>query len=861
MQIYSLEEVQQATREYFKGDELATNIWIKKYCLKNENRELLELTPDDMHKRLAKELSRIELKYPNPVSENEIYELLKDFKYIILGGSPMEGIGNNYKIQSLSNCYVIGNDEDSYGSIFKIDEEQTHIMRRRGGVGSDLSHLRPKGATTTCAAMTSTGIVPFAERYSNSTRETAQNGRRGARMLSLSVIHPDAEDFVDAKLEEGKITGANISVKITDEFMQCVREDKDFIQRSPIDSDLSKFSDCYDLNHFNYNVLYKLKNNSGEVCYIKHIESKKLWNKIIHNAWKSAEPGVLFIDQIQRESPSDCYGKAWETVSSNPCGEIPMNPYSSCILTSLNLYSYVNMPFTETANFDFDLFTEDIRIAQRLIDDIVDLEIEKIDQILAKVHSDPEAEDTKFREIALWTKIREKIVEGRRTGLGITAEGDMLAALGLRYGTEEATEFAVSVHKTLAVESYRSSIEMAKERGSFPIWDYEKEKDNPFIERVISELCDEHSFDYGFYGRRNIANLTIAPTGTVSLMTQTTSGVEPLFRPFYKRRTKIDDKTKATFIDSTGDAWQEYFVLHSKFVEWYDINWYKTSVKLFDLDYHKPIEDYSEAELEKLFEKSPYYGATANDIDWKASVTMQGAVQKWIDHSISKTVNVPESATVEQIDQIYREAHRAGCKGVTVYRDNCRSGVLVSEDKKKEEIFDYEDGYKRPQTIECDIYHKTALKQNWMVIVGKIDRKPYEIFNIKDVDNHIFPYKIENGTITKIKSETYRLEGYMGDKKYSIDNIIPLMSPDEGVNTRKYSSMLRHRIHPKYIVEQIKKYATIVSFDKVIQRVLETYVKTEDIKRESEKCPECGTVLIQQEGCKHCDNCGYSRCG
>lgn len=859
MNIFSKEEVKEATLRYFEGDTLATDVWIKKYCLKDSKGNLLEKTPDDMHRRLAKEFARIESKYSNPLSEQEIYELLKDFKYIVPQGSPMYGIGNNYSITSLSNCFVIGSNDqaDSYGSIMRSDEEQVQLMKRRGGVGQDMSHLRPSGALANNAVLGGdTGMTLYMERYSSSTREVAQDGRRGALMLSTTIKHPDADRFIDAKIDTGKVTGANISVRITDAFMKAVEVNGDYIQSFPVNLDITLDSGIH-AQDLKYGKLTK-----GALGYYKKVKARDLWIKIIKNAWQSAEPGVLFWDTIRKESPAKGYGSEWEEVSTNPCGEIPLNPYDSCRLIAINLYSYVENPFTDKAVFNAPLFEKHARIAQRLMDDLVDLEIEKIDKQLAKIAADPESEDLKRVERELWEKIREKAVQGRRTGLGVTAEGDMLAALGLRYGSPKAIDFAVNVHMALAVNSYISSIDMAEERGAFPIWDYEKDNSD-FIQRIykaITAISPDHAMKWRFKGRRNIANLTIAPTGTVSLMTQTTSGVEPLFMAYHKRRTKVNDKSKATFIDEVGDGWIEYFVMHPKFIKWFEVNyWDKSNDHLGVSSPKEWLENCHESILEKYFKESPYYKATANDVDWKASVTMQGAIQKWVDHSISKTVNVPESTTVEQVDEIYREAYNTGCKGCTIYRDGSRSGVLVSIKEEKTDKFEYSKAFKRPKVTECDIYHKTALKESWMVLVGKVDGNPYEIFAIKDVESHVFPKNIEKGTITKIKSKTYRLDGISQGKHHSIENIILLMSEDERVSTRKYSSMLRHGMAPKFIREQIQEFATIVSFDKVVERVLGNYIKEHEDKP---KCPECGGSNYHAvDGCFKCEDCGYAHCG
>lgn len=866
--MYSKEFVKAETLKYFDGDELATDVWIKKYCLKNNFGELLEKSPEDMHRRLAREFARVEKTYPDSMTENEIFDLLDRFKYIIPGGSQMSGIGNDLTRTSLSNCFVIESPIDSYGGIMKTDEEQIQIMKRRGGVGHDISTLRPSGAVANNSILGSiAGSTLYMERYSNSTREVAQDGRRGALMLSMDVRHPDVDKFIDAKLEHGRVTGANISVRVSDEFMEAVKKDEDFIQVFPIDYDINShvaFSESLYNNLIEYDKLYHLKyknDEEGECCYAKRISARKLWDKIIKNAWQSAEPGVLFWDNILKESVANCYGIEWKETSTNPCGEIPLCPFDSCRLTSVNLYSFVINPFTVSAYFDFKKFKEVVKKAQRMMDDLIDLEIEKIDKIIDKIKSDPEPDYIKYTELNLWIKIKEKAILGRRTGLGITAEGDMLAALGLRYGSPEANEFCEEVHRQFALASYKSSIELAKERGHFPIWDYEKEKENPFLKRIILNGGNFLHSDYRKFGRRNISNLTIAPNGTISLMTQTTSGIEPLFMPFYKRRTKIDDKSKATFIDEVGDGWLEYFVLHPKFVEWFGINYLNHREGFLKNKTAKEyLETCNEELLQKYFEESPYYGATANDIDWRASVEMQGRVQKWIDHSISKTVNLPNNSSVEIVKELYETAYSSGCKGTTIYRDGCRSGVLISsKEEKKENKFTYNSAFKRPVSVECDIYHKTALKQNWMVLIGKVNGNPYEIFVIKDVENHVIPYKVESGIITKIKSKTYELTVKTPGKTYHIDNIVDFMSEDERMSTRKYSSMLRHGMHPRYIIEQIDEFASITSFDKVVQRVLKNYVED---KEEEIKCPECGSTNYHAEsGCYSCPDCGYAKCG
>ena len=699
---YTQDEAFQSSLEYFKGDELAARVWVNKYALKDSYGNIFEKNPDDMHRRLAREIARIDNRYPNPLSEDAIFEVLRDFKYIVPQGGPMTGIGNDFQIASLSNCFVIGNEgpSDSYGGVMKIDQEQVQLMKRRGGVGHDLSHIRPKGSPVKNSALTSTGIVPFMERYSNSTREVAQDGRRGALMLSVSINHPDSESFIDAKMTEGKVTGANVSVKIDDEFMRAVINDEEYVQKYPV---------------FSENPMYT-----------KTIKARDLWNKIVHNAWKSAEPGILFWDTIIRESVPDCYADlGYRTVSTNPCGEIPLCPYDSCRLLAINLYSYVQHPFSKDARFDFPLFKEHVAIAQRIMDDIIDLELEKIDAILAKIHADPESDELKGVEIRLWEKIKQKANEGRRTGVGITAEGDMLAALGLRYGSDEAIDFAVEVQKTLAVEAYRASVYLAKDRGSFKIYDTRREENNPFILRLKEAAPDMYA-DMVKYGRRNIACLTIAPTGTTSLMTQTTSGIEPVFLPVYKRRRKVnpnDQNVHIDFVDESGDSYEEFIVFHHKFAEWMRVNGYDTA------------KNYTNEEVDQLVQQSPYYKATSNDIDWVAKVRMQGQVQKWVDHSISVTVNLPSDVTEELVGKLYIEAWKSGCKGCTVYRDGSRAGVLVSNKDKKPEVQE-EMPSKRPIELDADVVRFQNNKEKWIAFIGLYNGRPYEIFTGIADDDH-----------------------------------------------------------------------------------------------------------------------------
>ena len=724
---YTFDEAFKASLDYFTGDELAAKVWVNKYALKDAFGNIYEESPNDMHHRLASEIARVEKKYPNPLSEQELFDLFDHFRYIVPQGSPMTGIGNDYQIASLSNCFVIGLDgqADSYGAIIRIDEEQVQLMKRRGGVGHDLSHIRPKGSPVKNSALTSTGLVPFMERYSNSTREVAQDGRRGALMLSVSIKHPDSEAFIDAKMTEGKVTGANVSVKIDDDFMNAAVNGGTYKQQYPIDSD--------------------------SPVYVKDIDASGLWKKIIHNAWKSAEPGVLFWDTILRESVPDCYADlGFRTVSTNPCGEIPLCPYDSCRLLAINLYSYVVNPFTPDAYFDYDLFKKHVGLAQRIMDDIIDLESEKIEMILAKIDSDPESMEVRQTERHLWEKIQRKTLQGRRTGVGITAEGDMIAALGLRYGTEEATDCAELIQKTLALAAYRSSVMLAKERGAFEIFDAKREEKNPFINR-LREADPALYEDMLKYGRRNIACLTIAPTGTTSLMTQTTSGIEPVFLPVYKRRRKVnpnDSEARVDFVDETGDAFEEYIVFHHKFVTWMQANGYSASKK------------YTQEEVEELVAKSPYYKATSNDVDWLQKVRMQGRIQKWVDHSISVTINLPNDVSEELVDSLYVEAWRCGCKGCTVYRDGSRSGVLIATDKKKKK----EDCNcmqppvivsTRPRELDADVVKFQNNREKWIAFVGLLNGRPYEIFTgLADDDEGIMlPKNVSKGTIIKSYDE------------------------------------------------------------------------------------------------------------
>ncbi len=850
------EEVLEKSLSYFNGDDLAAQVWVDKYCLRNNNGDLLESSPRDMHERLASEFHRIELKYPNPLGKDVILTLLDGFKYLIPGGSPMAGIGNNYLISSLSNCFVIHNNYDHYGSIFVTDEEQVQIMKRRGGVGHDLSMLRPSGSNTSNSAKSATGVVSFMKRYSNSTGEVAQVGRRGALMLSLSIKHPDAENFIKSKQDRVSIVYANISLRITNDFMKAVIEDSDFYQTFPIDmSDermLMEFGDLQ-FEEIPYDVLIEGKTRN---TFLKKVRARRLWNMLVESAWCHAEPGVLFWDKIINESPARGYGENWKEKSTNPCGELPLPEYDSCRLMALNLYSYVVNPFDKNSYFDFEKFKIDVRNSQRLMDDLVDLEIEKIELIISKIKNDPEPDYYKRVEFNLWNKILSKTKRGRRTGLGVTAEGDMLAALGMTYGSDQSIEFTEKVHKTLAIESYISSIILASERGCFVDWKLDNDSHSEFLQRLIPELPEKFIKMYKSTGRRNIGNLTIAPTGSVSILTQTTSGIEPVFLIHYKRRRKISpDATIYDYKDEVGDKWLEYNVFHHKFIEWFDKNWYKLDVKWFDIDHKPELETLSDDQIQKIILKSPYNNSTSKDVNWLSKVKMQGVIQKWVDHSISVTVNFPKDTPVEVVEKIYITAWESGCKGCTIYRDGSRSGVLV---KKESKNFEYQDSVKRPEVLTCDIHRLTALKQKWVVLVGLYDGKPFEIFTLRDIENYTFPEKITKGIIKKERKRVYSLTGVYNGKEYYIDDISKYMTDNESVDTRKYSLMLRSRIHPKYIVEQIDKYATITSFDKAISRVLKLYLNGHS---SNDTCEKCGSKLEFVEGCLVCKNCGFSKCG
>lgn len=846
---YTYNEAFEASKKYFEGDELAARVWATKYALKDSQGNYFELTPDDMHRRIAREIARIEKKYKNPMDEQLLFDLMSHFRYLVPQGSPMAGIGNNLQVGSLSNCFVIGlkGEPDSYGGIIKIDEEQVQLMKRRGGVGHDLSHLRPKGAEVKNSALTSTGLVPFMERYSNSTREVAQDGRRGALMLTVSVKHPDSEAFVDAKMTEGKITGANVSLKIDDAFMQAAIEGKEYTQQYPIHAEKPKYS--------------------------QKIDATTFWNKIIHNAWQSAEPGVLFWDTIIRESLPDCYADlGFKTVSTNPCGEIPLCPYDSCRLLAINLYSYVENPFTPNAKFNFSKFKEHVMYAQRMMDDIIDLEMEKIETIIAKIEADPETDEVKATELNLWKKIKDKTSQGRRTGVGTTAEGDMIAAMGLTYGTEEATKFSVEVHKTLALAAYRSSVMLASERGAFPVFDYKREANNPFMNRL--KEADPELYELMVkYGRRNIACLTIAPTGTTSILTQTTSGIEPVFLPVYKRRRKVnanDKEVRVDFVDESGDAFEEYVVYHPKFITWMNINGIEVK------------DNYTQEQIDEIVAKSPYYKATSNDVDWLNKVKMQGAVQKWVDHSISVTINLPNDVSEEMVNKLYVEAWKSGCKGCTVYRDGSRSGVLISLKNEKKKTTENaepnpadENGFvthKRPIELDADVVRFQNNKEKWIAFIGLIDGKPYEIFTgIADDDEGIFcPKSVSKGKIIKVIDEN-------GQKRYdfqfvnkrgfktTIEGLSEKFNPEFWNYAKLISGVLRYRMPIAQVLKLVGSLEldnqSINTWKVGVERALKKYLPNGE-KASGQTCPNCGQEsLVYQEGCLICTNCGTSRCG
>jgi ribonucleoside-diphosphate reductase alpha chain len=836
-QTYTFDEAYRSSLEYFNGDELAARVWANKYALKDSYGNLFEKKPDDMHRRLAKEIARIESYYSNPLEEDTIYELLKGFKYIVPQGGPMAGIGNPYQIASLSNCFVIGNKQeaDSYGGIMKTDQEQVQLMKRRGGVGHDLSHIRPAGTPVMNSALTSTGVVPFMERFSNSTREVAQDGRRGALMLTISIKHPDAESFIDAKLETGKVTGANVSVKIDNEFMEAVINNKPYVQQFPIDAKSPDFKQT--------------------------IDARKLWQKIIHNAWRSAEPGMLFWDTIINESVADSYAdKSFQTLSTNPCGEIPLCSYDSCRLLAINLFSYVQQPFTDKAKFNFSKFKHHIHYAQRIMDDIIDIEVEKIDAITKKIENDPEDFEIKRVEYNLWQNIRTKAMEGRRTGVGITAEGDMLAALGLTYGSENAIDFSEEIHKTIALEAYRSSVELAKERGAFEIYEAEKEKNNPLINRIKHE--DEQLYqDMTQHGRRNISLLTIAPTGTTSLMTQTSSGIEPVFRPVYKRRRKVnpsDTKSNVKYIDDVGDSWEEYNVFHHKFIDWLEIQGYDPA----------EVKQYDDDQLEALVAKSPYYKATSSDVDWVSKVKMQGRVQQWVDHSISVTINLPENTPEDMVGKLYITGWESGCKGITVYREGSRSGVLIANKSKKQE----QESIKRPKELDAEIIRFKNENEDWIAFVGIKDGRPYEIFTgLADEEVLPIPKSVTRGKIIKVKNESGKSRyDFKYTDKFGYENTlggISHMFNKEFWNYAKLiSGVLRHGMPLPDVVNLVSSLSlnteTINTWKKGVERALKKYIPDGTKARKGTQCNSCGSEeLVYQEGCLICQNCGYSKCG
>ncbi|MFO8129573.1 MAG: adenosylcobalamin-dependent ribonucleoside-diphosphate reductase [Bacteroidales bacterium] len=838
---YPFEKVLEAATKYFEGDSLAANVWANKYALKDSQGHIYEQTPDEMHRRLAREIARIERKYADPLSEEQLFELFRRFRYIIPQGSPMAGIGNDFQISSLSNCFVVGNEgnSDSYGGILKTDQEQVQLMKRRGGVGHDLSGIRPSGSPVKNTALTSTGIVPFMERFSNSTREVAQDGRRGALMLTISIKHPDAENFIDAKMEQNKVTGANVSVKIDDAFMEAVKKDASYIQQFPVDSDHPMLT--------------------------KEINARELWSKIVHNAWKSAEPGVLFWDTVTREAVPDCYADlGFKTVSTNPCGEIPLCPYDSCRLLAINLYSYVDNPFTDKASFNSELFSEHAYYAVKIMDDIIDLEIEKIDAILAKIDADPEDEEIKRVERNLWQNIRKKTIQGRRTGIGITAEGDMLAALGSRYGSGEAIEFSTEVHKLLAIEAYRSSVKLAKQRGPFPVFDSEREKENPFMNR-IKESAPAVYENMLRYGRRNIAMLTIAPTGSVSICTQTTSGIEPAYLIAYKRRRKVNPSDKnvtVSFIDKVGDAWEEYNVFHPKFEVWLKMNGYSVD----------EIKQLPDKELQKIIKKSPYNQATSNDIDWVNKVKMQGSIQKWVDHSISVTVNVPAEATESLISDVYLTAWESGCKGMTIYRDGSRSGVLVGSGKAKEEDtneFKETNAPKRPEVLEASVVRFQNDKEKWVAVVGLLNKKPYEIFTGKE-EGFFVPKWVTEGKVVKTKTESganrYDFQFLDNDGyKTTMEGLSRQFDKEYWNYAKLISGILRHGMPLPFVIELVSNLQlesdTINTWKNGVVRAIKKFIPsgTRVLKQVCEKCGEAGT-LQYQEGCEVCTNCGHSKC-
>lgn len=794
--------------EYFNGDELAATTWMRKYCLKNKKGEMMEETPRDMHIRLANQFARIENMYPNPLSFEEIFDLFDHFKYVVPQGRPMAGIGNEYQTTSISNCFFGGTVNDSYASILSHDAMIAQIGKRGGGMGLNISKLRPSGSPTSNSSNGIAGCTQFMERYSYTTGEVTQSGRRGALMILLSVDHPDVKKFITKKMDKKSVTNANISVALTDKFMNAVKNKGDF--------DLV----------FNGKVFSTVK-------------AKEIYDLIVHCATKSAEPGVVFWDTI-KTSPADSY-EEFETEGTNPCAEISLSPLDSCRLMLMNLYEHVNNPFTSKASFNYDKFTKHVYMAQRLMDDMVDLEIEKIDQILDTVRNSNDPEEDKVFEIDLWSKIKKVGLRGRRTGLGITGEGDMLAALNLTYGTPEATAIAEFTHTAMCLASYKSSIDMAEERGAFPAFDYDKESKGEFMLRVMNLMPVEYLKKYAKYGRRNIANLTIAPAGTVSIMTQTTSGIEPVFLPVYKRRRRTEDASKAAFTDNQGVMFEEFNVFHHHFKTWMGINGYDTN------------KDYSPEELKGMLEKSPYHKATSNDVDWVEKVRMQGKIQKWIDHSISVTVNMPRGTSEEDVARVYMAAWENKCKGCTIYIDGTLDGVLVSNDTCSKKVLEKHDAPKRPKDLPCDIHIFSQKGEKYLCAVGLMDSIPYEVFVMK----YNTEVNCKKGFLKKVSSGVYALVDE--NKNVVIPDLSNLMVDEIEDFTRMISFGLRHSGSIKFAVEQLQKSkGNLTSFAKVMARTLKRYIK--DGESSSSKCPECGDGLKFSDGCLMCPSCGYSKC-
>ena len=835
MKQYTYDEVFKASLEYFNGDELAAGVFVGKYALKDLEGNYHELTPKDMHNRLAREFARIEQKYPNPMSQDEIYDLFKDFRYVVPQGSPMSGIGNNYQIQSISNCFVIESPHDSYAGILHADQQQVQIMKRRGGVGFDISKIRPRGLSCENAARTTDGIELFMDRFSNSCREVAQGGRRGALMLSISVHHPQVIDFIKIKRDLTRVTGANISVRVTDKFMEAVQSGDQYLQQWPVDSDNPE-----------------IKN---------YVDAREIWDALIEGAHASAEPGVLFWDTAKKMTPADVYeDEGFGSTSTNPCGEIILSPGDSCRLMLVNLTSFVSNPWGKGAEFNWGKYAATVRKAQRLMDDMIDLEIEHIDKILTKIDKDPEPDHVKKIEKELWEFIKAQAIRGRRTGLGITGLGDAIAMLDQTYGSEESIKTVEEMYKWLALNSYDESITLAKERGAFPICDVKREQGHPFLERIISELLPERIDDYHTYGRRNIANTTTAPAGSVSCLTQTTSGIEPAFQAMYKRRKKInpnDEGASVDFIDDLGDKWTEYTVYHHGFQQWLN-------------SIHSPdVQDKHTSE--ELVEISPYNNSTANEIDWRSKVQLQAAAQKWVCHAISNTTNLPSDIDVETVKDIYKLGWELGCKGITVYRDGSRSGVLVSADDTDQEDNSITTRHapKRPETLECDIHHTTIRGERWIVLVGLLDNKPYEVMGGR-ADLVEIPRRYSKGFLTKRSYKTtsnkYDLTfGLSEDEKGSIKDVVSVFdNPDNSGYTRAISTSLRHGVPVQFLVEQMHKdkESSMFSFSKSVARCLKKYIE-DGSKASVSVCTNCGSedTIIYQEGCQTCTACGFGACG